>query len=219
MNINDGLNKYKDTDYYDWALKLEEQGQNILHLIMQHKTNPPEYALKQVRLFLQDVEKWKAGCLQQRIGNAIQNSDTQIWNAIYDAIQSSNDIGTLQAIMQLKGFGSVRDTESGQRRAKVATSVLRFLWPDKWGVVDWRIAAMLGFLGNNNWDVDNAISQAIQHDASDYRDAFFIIDEHGAIAYTNQYREICNQYSTILPRPADVDMAVFGLSLLAWPMS
>jgi len=219
MNIQDGLTHYKvTTNYYSWALTLEKQAHCVLALIKEHAGTPPLSALIEVRQFLIEVEKWKAGCLQQRMGNAAKNSDSEIWNAIFSATQATNDVEMLKAIMKLKGFGSSRDEKTGQRRAKVATSVLRFLWPEKWGVVDWRVAAMLGFLGKHNWDVEKAITEAKQSKARDFRDTFDIIDEQGASEYMKQYRALSEQHSINLPRPADIDMATFGLSLFAWPM-
>ena len=219
MDLLDGLKQYKtSTTYYSWALRLEKDAEHVLMLIKQYNTNPPESALYEVHQFLIEVEKWKAGCLQQRMGNASRNSDTQIWDAIYAAAKSTDDIQTLLAIMDLKGFGSSRDDVTGQKRAKVATSVLRFLLPEKWGVVDWRVAAMLGFLKKNNWDVERSLDEAKRRQAKDFREAFDIIDEKGASEYIKQYREISHQHTSTLPRAADVDMAVFGLSLIAWPM-
>jgi hypothetical protein len=219
MELLDGLEHYKmASGDYEWTLRLEKKAEHILALIKQYDTNPPVPAMKEVRQLLIEIEKWKAGCLQQRMGNACRNSDTQIWEAIYAATKSNDDIETLLAIMELKGFGSSRDDETGQKRAKVATSVLRFLWPEKWGVVDWRVATMLGFLKNNNWDVRRAVDEAKLRRAKDFRADFDIINEVGASEYNNQYREISKQRISSLPRAADVDMAVFGLSLLAWPM-
>jgi hypothetical protein len=203
---------------YEWTLSLEKEAQHILELIKTINIHPPASAMKEVRQLLIEIEKWKAGCLQQRMGNACRNSDTQIWNAIHAATKTTDDSETLLAIMELKGFGSSRDDETGQKRAKVATSVLRFLWPEKWGVVDWRVAAMLGFLKKNNWDVSRAVDEAKLCRAKDLRSDFDIINEIGASEYNNQYREICKQHISSLPRAADVDMAIFGLSLLAWPM-
>jgi hypothetical protein len=219
MNIQDGLTHYQvTTNYYRWALALEKQGLCVLELLKEHVGTPPLSALIEVRQFLIEVEKWKAGCLQQRMGNVAKNSDSEIWNAIFAATKTSNDVERLKAIMKLKGFGSSRDEITGQRRAKVATSVLRFLWPEKWGVVDWRVASMLGCLGKHNWDVDKAITEAKQSKARDFRNTFDIIDEQGAVEYIKQYRALSEQHSINLPRPADIDMAIFGLSLFAWPM-
>jgi len=219
MDLRGGLNHYKtSTTYYTRALRLEKEAAGVLHLIRQYDDSPSNSALQKVHHFLMDVEKWKAGCLQQRIGNASKNSEAEIWDAILAATECTEDIDILRSIMQLKGFGSSRDDLTGQRRAKVATSVLRFLWPERWGVVDWRVAAMLGFLKNNNWNLKKAIDKARQNQASYFREAFDIIDENGAVEYVREYRNVCVQHISTLPRAADVDMAIFGLSLLAWPM-
>lgn len=219
MDLQDGLNQYMSTTtYYTWALRLEKEAVQVLNLIHKYGCSPSKSALQEVHHFLVEIEKWKAGCLQQRMGNASKNTDSQIWDAIHSATKSTNDIQTLLEIMNLKGFGSSRDDVTGQKRAKVATSVLRFLWPEKWGVIDWRVAAMLGFLKKNKWNVENALDEAGQRPAKDFREAFNIIDEKGASEYIKEYRKICNQHISTLPRAADVDMAIFGLSLLAWPM-
>ena len=91
--------------------------------------------------------------------------------------------------MQLRGFGSSRDEESGQRRAKVATAALRFLKPESWGVVDWRTAAMLVLLVDGNGNVDQALSLSKKHKPKDLKDAYDLIDENGACAYNQMYRD------------------------------
>lgn len=218
MDLIDGMEQYKTTTYYAWGLRLEKEAAQVLNLIHEYDCSPAKSALQDVHHFLVEVEKWKAGCLQQRMGNVSKNTDSQIWDAIHAATESTDDNQTLLAIMQLKGFGSSRDDVTGQKRAKVATSVLRFLWPKEWGVVDWRVAAMLGFLKKQNWNVEKALDEAGQRPAKDFRETFDIINENGASEYVREYRKICNQHISTLPRAADVDMAIFGLSLLAWPM-
>jgi hypothetical protein len=117
--------------------------------------------------------------------------------------------------MELKGFGSSRDEYSGQRRAKVATAALRFLKPDTWGVVDWRTAAMLGLLVESQGDVDKALELAKKQNPQVLRNTYDLIDEHGACAYNQMYRD--RKVTPHLPRAADVEMAIFGLSIRAWP--
>ena len=64
MNLLDGLKQYKTTGfYYSWALRLEKEAEHILKLIKQYNTDPPVSSLKEVRQFLNEIEKWKAGCL------------------------------------------------------------------------------------------------------------------------------------------------------------
>src|SRR3990172_1169908 len=191
MHLTEGLEIYKTTTaYYSWAMQLEKDAQRILAVLHEFGNHPSPSALTEAKNFLIDVERWKAGCLQQRMGNAAQNRDSKIWSAFQEALSAKSDTEALLSIMQLRGFGSSVDDATGLRRAKVATSVLRFLWPDKWGVVDWRVAAMLGFLKKNNWDVDKSLSEAEHRRADDFREAFDIIDEPGASDYNRQYRDI-----------------------------
>lgn len=203
----------------NFTIQLESEAQKILELLEMYGDNPSKSALAQVKSFLLKVEKWKAGCLQQRTGNAIKNKEHSIWHAFLGAVSAATDTEALLSIMELKGFGSSIDDKTGRRRAKVATSVLRFLWPDSWGVVDWRVAVILGLLGKNNWDVDVVLSEAQKNKPEDLRDLFKFLDEQAACEMNMEYREISQKYSNILPRAADVDMALFGLSLMVWPMS
>jgi hypothetical protein len=187
----------------------------VLKTISQHGDQPSVLALNAAHALLIDIEKWKAMCLKERMGNAERNSTQAVWDAFRDAVNARNDLDAILSIMQLRGFGSSKDEESGQRRAKVATAALRFLKPDTWGVVDWRTVAMLGFLSKSNDDVDQALRLAKKENAANLRRVFDIIDENGACAVNQMHR---NKRATLsFPRTVDVEMAVFGLSVMAWP--
>jgi hypothetical protein len=203
-------------EYYKWAVLLEDHAQHILELLIQYESTPPPSAISEAKDFLLEVEKWKAGCLEQRIGNALENSEKAIWGAFQGALCATEDLSAIRAIMQLKGFGSSFDEETGQRRAKVATSVLRFFWPNQWGVVDWRNAAILGILKKSNWEVDRAITKARTVSARELRNVYEIIDEYAACEFNLDYRQLSENHPGQLPRAADVDMALFGLSLMVW---
>jgi hypothetical protein len=219
MELVDGLEKYKSyPTFYSFTVSLESQAQKVLGLLDQYGDHPSQSALSEAKNFLIEVEKWKAGCLQQRMGNVVKNSERSIWQAFQGAVNATNDVQAMLSIMQLKGFGSSVDDETGQRRAKVATSVLRFLWPDKWGVVDWRVAVILGLLEKHNWNVDRVLSEAKKRRAENLRDLYDLINEQAACEINEQYRQITQKYPKLLPRAADVDMALFGISLMAWPM-
>jgi hypothetical protein len=147
MQLQDGLRKFQSyTSYNSHTLPLESEARRVLDLVEQYGSEPTSDALSDVKKFLIEVEKWKADCLQERMVNAVQNSETLVWEAFLGAVRAYTDVDALLSIMQLKGFGSSVDDETGLRRAKVATAVLRFFWPERWGVVDWRVAAMLGLL-------------------------------------------------------------------------
>ena len=218
MNLLDGLTYYKQYSDSDWqfTLKVESAANEMLKLISLYGDQPNSAALAAAYALLVEIEKWKAMCLKERMGNAEQNSQQAVWNAFRDALSAGNDLDAILSIMQLKGFGSSRDEESGQRRAKVATAALRFLKPEEWGVVDWRTAAMLGLLVESKGNVDQALKLAKKHNAKDLREAYDLLDENGACAYNQMYRE--RRATPSLPRAVDVEMAIFGLSLMAWPM-
>lgn len=217
MNLLDGLNYYKQYSDSDWdfTLRVESSAVDVLKMISQHGDQPSVSALNAAHALLIDIEKWKAMCLKERMGNAERNSTQVVWDAFRDAVNARNDLEAILSIMQLRGFGSSKDEESGQRRAKVATAALRFLKPDTWGVVDWRTVAMLGFLSKSNDDVDQALQLAKKENAANLRRVFDIIDENGACAVNQIYRN--KRANPSFPRTVDVEMAVFGLSVMAWP--
>lgn len=214
----DGLNYYKEYSDSDWqfTLEVESSAREVLSLIALQGDRPNASALAASHHLLRDIEKWKAMCLKERMGNAEQNSEQTVWGAFRGALDARTDRDALLSIMQLRGFGSSRDEESGQRRAKVATAALRFLKPDTWGVVDWRTAAMLGLLVESKGNVDQTLLLAKKHDAKDLREAYDLIDENGACAYNQMYRD--RRASPFFARTVEVEMAIFGLSLMAWPM-
>ncbi len=218
MDLTDGLNVFRE-DAQSWkcTLELERTSQYILGLISQYKDRPSTVALDEAKSFLIAVEKWKAMCLKERMGNACKNSRELIWQALWGAVEARRDKEALLSIMHLKGFGASTDEETGQRRAKVATSVLRFLFPDEWGVVDWRTISILAQLEQADGDVERALTQAKKFNPAELRSDLNIVDEQAAMEEIRKYRALRDL--SRLPRAADVDMALFGLSLLVWPLS
>jgi hypothetical protein len=134
-------------------------------------------------------------------------------------MDAGEDIKALLAIMSLKGFGSSVDEDSRQQRAKRASAVLRMFNPKKWGVVDWRTAAMIWALNQKNWDVRRAISlvKADYPNRQKAKDEWDEIDEKIAAEVLNaRYRA---NRSDSLQDAADVEMAVFGLSFEVWAVN
>ena len=148
--------------------------------------------------------------------NAVQNTPASVWAAFYEAVIRRTDLEKIRAIMSLKGFGSSVDEGTGMRRAKVASSVLRFLYPQEWGVVDWRTLAIRSALRRCNGDVNRALEAAGQDDAATMRAHFDLIDEHAVCDEMLAYRQM--RTAPPLLRAADIDMALFGLSLSVWPL-
>jgi hypothetical protein len=217
MDMLDGLNRYKAyASDWQFTLEIESFAKEVLSLIAVHGDRPDASDLAAAHQLLKDIEKWKAMCLKERMGNAEQNSPQLVWDAFRGALGAGTDRDAILSIMQLKGFGSSRDEESGQRRAKVASAPLRFFKPDSWGVVDWRTAAMLGLLIESKGNVDRALSLAKKHNKKDLKEAYDLINEEAACAYNQMYRD--RRVAPLFQRTADVEMAIFGLSLMAWPM-
>ena len=75
---------------------------------------------------------------------------------------------------------------------------------------------MLGLLVETKGDVDAALRLAKKHDAKELREVYDLIDENGACAYNQMYRDM--RTSPSFQRAVDVEMAIFGLSLIAWKM-
>ena len=85
--------------------------------------------------------------------NAVQNPPAFVWAAFYGAVIGKTDVTKIKAIMGLKGFGASVDEETGMHAQKVASSVLRFLYPQEWGVIDWRTLTIRSALRRCNGDV------------------------------------------------------------------
>ncbi len=218
MNLSDGLALYKTKYPSEWQLTLEvEQATlEVMDSLGAYGDQPSSTALSKAKDLLIRIEEWKAMCLKDRMGNAQKNSERSVWDAFQGAVRATGDIEALHSIMGLKGFGSSLDPETGQRRAKVATSVLRFLRPVEWGVVDWRTIAMLLQLKRVEENIDLAVASAREQDPNELRRLFDIVNEKTACETNQKYRSM--RSAPHLLRAADVDMALFGLSLVAWPL-
>lgn len=115
----------------NFTAHIEKEAIAICNMILQTPNEPSDIDLERAKRFLLDVERWKANCLEELTGNAARNTMKQIWEALRGAINASSDTAALLLIMDLIGFGSSRDEETGLRRAKRATAVLRFLNPSQ----------------------------------------------------------------------------------------
>ena len=217
MTLEDGLDIYRKTAGSDWdfTLQVEAATERSKELVRQYGDSPTESSLAQIRGTLIDIEKWKAMCLRERMGNAAQNSARTIWDSFRGAITAASDLDAILWVMRLKGFGSSQDEETGLRRAKVASAVLRFLDPKNGGVVDWRTIAVMSQLRESAWQVDLALKSSRRLDTKELRELYDLVDEKVVCSENEVYR---SKRSHTLPRAADVEMAIFGLSLEVWPM-
>jgi hypothetical protein len=190
---------------------LENEAQAIKQL-MQNTVHPSASDLGRTQQFLIKVELWKADCMQQRTGNAARNHPRKIWDFLQGAVTASNDRSALLSIMNLIGFGAAKDENTGQRQAKRATAVLRFLDPDECGTVDWRTIAILCFYRKNHFDMEMALEEAKKYDIRTIASSFDAVDENIALEIVQEYRSMRDQK---LPRTVDVELALYGASFLA----
>lgn len=198
----------------DFTDNLEREAQAIKALIMEKDNVSSGLDLQRVKDFLVDIQKWKADCRDEQAVNAIRNNPSDIWSALRQAINAIDDKTALLSIMGLLGFGLSRDRETGQRRAKRATVVLRFLDPENWGVVDWRVIAVLGLYRKDNLVIDLALQEAKKYRMNDMARMYDSINEDAAIEIVRQYR---GWRSPSLPRAVDVELALYGASFAVWP--
>jgi hypothetical protein len=218
MNLVDGLNLFKDDEGPDWkrTLALEQRGQEMVRLVQHFGDSPDTAAQEFAHRLLVDIEAWKGMCMRERMINAVQNPPAFVWAAFYGCSIAMTDVEKIRAIMCLQGFGASVDEETGMRRAKVASSVLRFLHPEEWGVVDWRTLGIRSALRRCRDEVDQALATAGRENAPTMREHFDLIDEHAVCDEVRAYREM--RIGGTLSRAADIDMALFGLSLTVWPL-
>lgn len=114
--------------------QLEQNGNRIIHMIRNN-----QLMVSNIRDFLKDVVSWKMPHKREEvIKNIGVNSDSEILS-VFEKLQDpekklSNEIDNenIMAIIQLKGF-----------QIRMASAVLRHLWPSFYGVLDWRNLAIL----------------------------------------------------------------------------
>jgi hypothetical protein len=218
MNLVDGLTLFKDDEGPDWkrTLELERRSREMLLLVQRFRDCPGAAAQEFAQRLLVDIEAWKGMCMRERMVNAVQNPPAFVWAAFYGAVSAVTDVRRIRAIMGLKGFGASVDEQTGMRHAKVASSVLRFLYPEDWGVVDWRTLGIRSALRRCAGDVDRALAAARRDLASTMREHFDLIDEYAVCDEVLAYRAM--RGAEPLSRAADIDMALFGLSRSVWPL-
>jgi hypothetical protein len=211
--LKNGLVYFKQLG--DWCLtqKLEQEAITLLALLRTHSSSPTEDMKRRAKLFLIDVERWKQMCMEEKAIHAVKNSPDAVWMAFLAAERASLPQEQLLAIMNLKGFGASKDNNTGKRRAKQATAVLRFFFPQDWGVVDWRTIAFLCAI-NLNSDFQSAIDFAKKQNENTLRSLYNCLDEQTACAINQKYQQL---KSADFPRTADVEMAIFGWSSEIWP--
>ncbi|HUX88840.1 MAG TPA: hypothetical protein VMW65_17680, partial [Chloroflexota bacterium] len=93
--------------------------------------------VSRIRRFLVDVAHWKMPGKQKLIEDVTQNEDQTIGEVFRRIGAVQTDRERISACTELSGFGRYT------RSTKMASAILRFLWPKDYGVIDWRNYAVL----------------------------------------------------------------------------
>jgi hypothetical protein len=110
MNLIDGLDHYKsDEQYWKFTIEIETDAKCVMDQLHKYGDQPNQELLHNCKNILLKIEKWKGMCLQERMGNAIRNSEQTIWDAFLGTIKANDDVEAIRSIMRLKGFGSSID--------------------------------------------------------------------------------------------------------------
>ncbi len=165
--------------------------------------------------FINEVEEWKAMGIQKRIKGRGVNSQSLAKKAIINSIKSSSPKDQIEAFHPLTGFGSSINKDYKARPAKVASAAVRFLFPEKWGVVDWRSATIAKCLLETN-DISEAKILASKQDKSMWEKSYVFMDSTWAVALNKQYSKIGEIWG--IKNNSIVDQFLFGISLELWPL-
>jgi len=190
------------------TLQIEGIAKDLLKRFSEYDGNPDNESLALASKFLRNVELWKQLGQGSRAIYAEQNAPLDIWNCLMYVKDAKTDAEAFGYVMRLKGFGR-------NGKAKQASAVLRFIDPCRWGTVDWRNAAMIAFYERNANDPDIAVEEAKKENWRKYKELYDYMDQKIASYYQEKYRDyVCGR----LPRAADVDLAFWGMSIIAWPL-
>ena len=92
----------------------------------------------EIRMFLVEVGHWKMPRARtSHEANVNRNNDSEIEEAFIHLAAGSGDRERIEACIELHGFGK------GTGQTRMASAILRFLWPEDYGVIDWRNWAVL----------------------------------------------------------------------------
>ena len=213
MCVEKYLSVYRQQDIKSWEESRELEAIGAILVCSMRRWN---YVDAEVALdFVNRIEKWKAMNIPSRIRGAGVTTAQQAKDALQNTLSGKNDKSQIESLNVLRGFGT--SIPAGQRtsRAKVASAAMRFLFPCTWGVVDWRSATIVHCL-NGGVNVEHAIASARRRDKTEWVKDFDFIDAQWAVELNNKYAEIGQQLA--IPRNAEVDQFLFGISLSVWPL-
>lgn len=179
---------------------LEAQGATVLQQIREGI-----YDLAFLRRFLVDIVKWKVPGASSEFVD--QNEDGRIQEVFQKLSEVHSSRDRISSCTELSGFG--RNT--GQTR--MASAILRFLWPGDYGVVDWRNYAVLSNCEHRFFN--DAMLQPLAENRAELRTAIYDGDVY--ITYLEVLRKVGLEIG--LSRVADADLAIYSLSIETWPFA
>jgi hypothetical protein len=187
----------------EFTTRIEQLGRAIRSRIEQGDFDPAS-----LRDFLVQVGYWKMPHeLASHQSNVNRNSESQIVDTFKSLASTFHDRDRIQTCTRLHGFGDV----TGQTR--MASAILRFLWPEQYGVIDWRNWAVLS---NCEFEfLSVPLVPAIASSRADLRKALYDVQKF--LTYLNVLRGL--QTALNFSRVADVDLALYSYSAEIWAFS
>jgi hypothetical protein len=205
--------KQGDKKGFDEAKLLEKTGAELVTTIANGDLIDSEKALN----FVNRVEAWKAMGISERILGAGYTSKKQAKKVLTESIKANSRKEQITAFHALKGFGTSCHEFYKTHPAKVASAATRFLFPNDWGVVDWRSGALSECMIKHNFEIDKTIEAALSEDKKIWSGSLYNhIDADKAININQRYKNIGKHFS--IEANADVDIFLFGISLEIWPI-
>jgi hypothetical protein len=184
----------------DFTIRIEQLGGAIRSCLEKGYFDPAS-----LRHFLVQVGYWKMPHeLASHESNVNLNSESQIVDTFKSLASSLQDEDRIEACTRLHGFGDV----TGQTR--MASAILRFLWPEQYGVIDWRNWAVLS---NCEFQFLSApLLPTIADSRFDLRKVLYDVPKF--LAYLSVLRGLLTALN--FKRVADVDLALYSYSAEVW---
>ena len=205
----------KNDDSFQKTKKLIEEGRKVRNIVKKNAL-PSGDQCDSIKEYFLAIENWKYGmesddCEPYYERHLNKNCPASIVGALAKVhrsiARSESDKKVLSHLNRLIGMGSVKEgNDNSSARQKMASSVLRLVYPEKYGVVDWRVAAVL-FEQNGT--------------GKQFRKKYDVIDAKMAENMFKLYRKYSSNVldgvgKTILP--GDIETILFYLSLERYPV-
>jgi len=197
-----------DAAFLDLSATIEYKGKALADQISLPRSVYVEKHAPNALLFLLEVQKWKMLYVDDQYDVFAVSRASDIAAAIYDFFHAPTPADRLTHLLRITSKGSACYQDSWQKGLKRALAVARFLDPQHWAFVDWRILGVMGYRSMT------ALKQErIGSNADQIRQLFEPIqyfDLEIALEMLQEYR--CED----LPRAVDVECALYAISLDIW---